>query len=87
MADALRVVLDEEQLDWLADLIADRLNPIQAKTPSPWLTVTEAADLLRCQQHRVRDLLSARTLTTYKEGRRTLLGRAEVMRHVREEPK
>jgi len=45
---------------------------------SPYLTIPEAAAFLRCKRQRIDDLLSARKLTRHKEGRRTLLLRAEV---------
>ncbi len=50
--------------------------------PSLYLTVPEAAGLLRCKRQRVDDLLSQRRLTRVKDGRRTLLLRAEVEQYL-----
>ena len=44
----------------------------------PYLSVAEAADYLRAKPQRVYDLLSARRLTRYKDGRRVLVSRAEL---------
>jgi excisionase family DNA binding protein len=45
---------------------------------SPFMTVPEAADYLRCRRARVDNLLSERRLTRVKEGGRTLLLLEEV---------
>lgn len=45
---------------------------------SPFMTIPEAADYLRCRRARVDNLLSERRLTRIKEGGRTLLLREEV---------
>ena len=47
-----------------------------------YMTIPEAAELLRCSRQRVDDLLSQRRLTRYKDGRRTLVSRAEIERHL-----
>lgn len=52
---------------------------------SPYMTVQEAAEFLRCSRQRVDDLLSQRRLTRLKEGARTLILREEVQAYVREE--
>ena len=52
--------------------------------PSPWLSIAETAELLRCKRQRVDDLLSQGRLARYKDGSRTLLSRAEVDAYVRE---
>lgn len=49
---------------------------------SPYMTIPEAAAYLRCSRQRIDDLLSQRRLTRHKDGRRTLVSRAEVERHV-----
>ena len=51
--------------------------------PSALLSVAEAATLLRCKRQRIDDLLSQRRLTRVKEGRRTLIRRDEIERHLR----
>jgi excisionase family DNA binding protein len=42
------------------------------------LSVEEAAEHLRAKRQRVYDLLSARRLTRYKDGKRVLVSRAEL---------
>lgn len=49
-----------------------------SRAPSPYLSVPEAAEYLRAKPQRVYDLLSARRLTRYKDGSRTLVSRAEL---------
>ena len=46
--------------------------------PSPYLTIPEAAEYLRCSRQRVDDLLSQGSLRRFKDGRRTLTSRAEL---------
>ena len=53
------------------------------QSESPYLTVVEAAELLRCRRQRVDDLLSQRRLARYKDGSRTLVSRAEVEEYLR----
>jgi excisionase family DNA binding protein len=52
--------------------------PTGPVSPAPFLTVNEAAQLLRCKPQRIYDLLSAHRLTRFKDGSRVLLSRAEV---------
>ena len=52
------------------------------KQSSPYLTIPEAAAYARCKRQRIDDLLSARRLTRYKDGRRTLVLRAELEAHL-----
>lgn len=47
-------------------------------TATPYMTVDEAAEYLRCSPQRVYDLASSGRLPRYKEGRRTLHLRTEV---------
>jgi excisionase family DNA binding protein len=49
---------------------------------SPYLTIPEAAELLRCSRQRVDDLLSQRRLRRYKDGARTLVSRDELNAHL-----
>lgn len=71
------VALDARQLIELADLVAERLA-VNGGEQSPWLTVDEAADYLRCKPKRVYDLLSQQRLPRHKDGSRVLLHRAEL---------
>jgi excisionase family DNA binding protein len=64
-----------------AEIVLARL-PAGSTLTSPYLSVTEAAEYLRAKPQRVHDLLSARKLTRYKEGRRTLVSRTELEAHV-----
>ena len=59
----------------LAPLIADRLD---TREQSPWMTVEETADYLRCKPKRIYDLLSQGRLPRHKDGSRVLLHRAEL---------
>lgn len=66
-----------------AALVIARLPPPRAA--SPYLTVREAAELLRARPQRVHDLLCQRRLTRVKDGGRTLVLRAELEAHLRGE--
>ena len=66
-----------------AELVLER--GADAVLTSPFVSVPEAAELLRCERQRVYDLLSQRRLSRLKEGGRTLLDRSEVIALVREE--
>jgi excisionase family DNA binding protein len=81
----------------VADAVATAREEIRAtvreeiaKAPraweSPFLTVPEAAQLLRCRRARIDDLLSAGKLTRIKEGSRTLIATAEVLDHLAGKP-
>jgi excisionase family DNA binding protein len=68
--------LDGDALDTLAERLAPRLTkPAQ---PDGWLTVTEAAEYLRCPKSRVYSLVSARRIPFVKDGSRTLFRRSEL---------
>jgi excisionase family DNA binding protein len=73
----------EALVERVADLEA-RLEDAQPE-PSPYLTIPETADYLRCSRQRVDDLLSQRRLTRHKDGARTLVSRAEVHRYLNKE--
>lgn len=74
--------LPADVLDELVDRVAERvLERLTAEPPapaSPFVTVAEAAEYLRCSRQRIDDLLSQRRLTRHKDGRRTLVSRAEL---------
>jgi len=70
--------LIEEVARRAAVLVLDTLETHREKE-SPYMTIPEAAAYLRCKgRQRVDDLLSARRLTRYKDGGRTLVLRAEL---------
>jgi excisionase family DNA binding protein len=71
--DALVLDLAEQ----VADMLADRVGSA-APSRSPWFTVGEAADYLRCSKKRVYDLTSQSRLPAHKDGSRTLLHRDEL---------
>ena len=77
----LTTAIDAEALEALVDLVASRvLEQLQATAPpvSPFMSIPEAADFLRCRRQRVDDLLSMGRLSRVKEGSRTLVRRSEV---------
>lgn len=55
---------------------------IEARAEAPMMTVAEAAAFLRCKPQRVYDLLSAATLTRYKDGVKVLIRRDELEMYV-----
>jgi excisionase family DNA binding protein len=72
--------------EWL-EAIAERvLELVAERTPeangSPYLSVAEAAELLRADRQRVYDLLSSGRLTRHKDGTRVLVSRAELDAHL-----
>jgi excisionase family DNA binding protein len=79
---ALEELVDARLEQRLVEL--ERTNGTQ---PSEFLTIPEAADLLRCKRARVDDLLSARRIPRVKEGARTLIRRADLDAHLRAETK
>jgi excisionase family DNA binding protein len=64
-----------------AELVLERQSPV-GESPSPFMTVAEAAEYLRCKRQRVDDLLSSGRLTRHKDGSRTLVSRRELEEHV-----
>jgi len=64
-----------------AEIVLERQGVTAAST-SPYLTIPEAAELLRSKRQRVDDLLSSGRLSRFKDGSRTLVSRAELEQHV-----
>ena len=62
-----------------------RLAASALQSQGAYLTVLEAADVLRCKRQRVDDLLSQRRLSRFKDGSRTLISRVEVEEYLRQE--
>lgn len=87
-----RVVVTGELSDEAIERIAARAAEVAvarlgaAAETSRYLSVPEAAELLRCKGQRVHDLLSQRRLTRVKDGHRTLILRAEVEAYQQGEP-
>jgi excisionase family DNA binding protein len=83
----LTVVLPPEALETIAqraaEITTENLRTIAnallaSRRQSEYLTVSEAADLLRANRQRVYDLVSSRRLERYKDGSRVLVKRAEI---------
>ena len=75
----LTAAVDRAALDALVELVARRvLEELQgsAAPVSPYMSIPEAAEYLRCRRQRVDDLLSMGRLSRVKEGSRTLLRRS-----------
>jgi excisionase family DNA binding protein len=65
------------------ELRAELLSELRAElgthgAQSPFMTIKEAADYLRCDRQRVYDLLSSRRLPRVKEGTRVLIRRDDI---------
>jgi excisionase family DNA binding protein len=76
---SLTAELGDDALRAIADAVGIEHEPAP---PSPFMTIKEAAEYLRCSRQRVDDLLSARRLKRYKDGRRTLVSRVEIEDYV-----
>jgi excisionase family DNA binding protein len=63
--------------------VLDAVEMKHASEPtSPYLTVPEAAELMRASRGRIYDLLSQRRLTRHRDGTRVLLSREEIHRYL-----
>lgn len=80
----LTLTLPQEALDALVTEITGRvLSQLSAATaPDAYLTVEEAAAVMRCTSQRIYDLRSANVLTRHSDGRRALVCRAEIDRYI-----
>lgn len=84
VAEPVLVPLPETWLDVIAQrilrLVASQMTeaPPRPLPASPYLSVSEAAEYLRCKPHRIYDLLSARRIERYKDGSRVLIKRADL---------
>jgi excisionase family DNA binding protein len=74
--------LAREVADRVEAMLRERLDGL-AVADSPYLTVAEAADLLRAKPQRVYDLLSSGRLPKYRDGARVLIRRADLDEHLR----
>ena len=72
--------LSETDMAELVEKVAAVVLELQPEppAPSPYFTITEAAEYARAKPHRVYDLLSAGRLTRFKDGSRVLVSRAEL---------
>lgn len=70
--------LDDDALRAIAAAVAPAAPPYS----SPFLTIVETAEYLRCPRQRIDDLLSQRKLTRHKDGARTLVSRTELEEYI-----
>ena len=76
----LAIPFPDDLLDLLTKEVARRIaeqQPQQQAAPL-YLTVREAADLIRAKPQRIYDLVSAGRLTRHKDGARLLIARGEL---------
>lgn len=82
----LRIDLPPEVIDALVEQVAALVLERLAEQPPPdrseYLTVAEAAEVLRSSRQRVYDLLSSERLTRHRDGSRVLVSRAELDAHL-----
>ena len=65
-----------------AELVLERLELRATAPESAFLTVNEAAELLRAKRQRIYDLLSDGRLARHKDGARVLVRRADLVAHL-----
>lgn len=77
---SVAVELSAAQIERIAERAAALLAGSQPEreAPSEFLSIREAAELLRCRRQRIDDILSQGRLTRFKDGGRTLVSRAEL---------
>ena len=77
IVSAVVAALDDEALDLLAGLVAERLRqgPLER---SPWLDTAGAADYLAARPARIHDLVALGKLTPRRDGRRLLFRREDL---------
>lgn len=90
VTQTISVVVPDSLIDEIAAIAAHivvaRLD-ITGETGIPTLmTVTEAADYLRCKPQRIYDLVSSRRIPRFKDGSRTLIARADIDAYLQQEP-
>jgi excisionase family DNA binding protein len=83
-ASALDVLLDEF-VDRVAERVALRLRDRDAEPTTDLLSVSEAAQVLRCKPRRVYDLRSAGRLPRTVEGGRAVVRRSDIEKLVAED--
>ncbi len=75
---ALLLDVPREMVEQIAERVVEIMAEHEALAASPWLTVTETADYLRCPTSRVYALTSAGRIPHVKDGSRTLFNRGEL---------
>ena len=66
----------------VAELVAERLENGATSTPSPWLTVDQAAEYLGCKRQRLYDLTSQGRLHPGRDGSRLLFRKQDLEHHL-----
>jgi excisionase family DNA binding protein len=66
----------------IASEVAKQIRSQMKANSSPYVSVPEAAEYLRCKTSRIYQLLSDRTLTRYRDGARVLILKEELAAHV-----
>lgn len=88
-ASAAALLVTDEFLEQVAvraaELVLERVEVTSQTSPtSPFVTVSEAAELLRCKPQRIHDLLlRGRLERAGRDGARVLLDRADVLAYAR----
>jgi excisionase family DNA binding protein len=80
--DAALTALVPAIAEQVAALLAERTTDAR----SPWLTVAEAAEHLRCRPKRIYDLISQSRLPAHRDGSRVLLRRDQLDAYLSGEP-
>ena len=80
--EQLVAVLADSLAPRLADELAPRIAEELERRASPFVTVDEATEYLRCDRQRIYDLCSGGRLTRHKDGSRVLISRLELEAHV-----
>ncbi len=76
--DALALAVPPELIDALAKRVATLLAESATRSPSPYLTVEEAAEYLGRPKSRVYELVAQRRVRHYREGRALLFRREDL---------
>lgn len=82
MAPSVSLSIPPEFVEAVAQHVADLLAKHQTTDLTPYMTVEEAAEYMRCRPKRIYDLTSQRRLPFVKDGSRTLLRRADLDAHL-----
>jgi excisionase family DNA binding protein len=68
--------------DRAAALVLEHLERHETAPASPYMTIREASEYLRCSRQRIDDLLSQKRLERLKDGSRTLIRRSDLDRYL-----
>jgi excisionase family DNA binding protein len=78
----LAVTLSDADVERIAQRAAEIIAERQTSTSSPWLSVPEAAERLRCGRDRIYDLIALGKLQPVRDGRRVLLRTEDLDRYL-----